>query len=438
MNDEAFFDFSGYHLALAAVGGAIILAYWLPRWVTRREPAASGLLILLGMAAFALVPGVPEVPDPRVTPAPWEVVAEITVIIALFGTGLRIDSLSSLSRWGPTIRLLVLAMPLTILAVAVMGHAIAGMTVGGAILLGAVMAPTDPVLAADVQVGPPLEGGEHPVRFALTTEAALNDGLAFPFVYLGIAVAAQGLTFGVWGFDWLMQDVVWRIAVGAAMGATGGWVLGQVLFVLPRSATLADTASGVVALAGVLLCYGTTELAEGYGFIAVAVMGLVLRRVEPRHKFHRRLHDFTVAVEHALTAVLLVGLGAVLPTLLTGLTLPDAAIALALIVVVRPVAGWLSLAGSHIRGRDRWVVAIYGVRGVGSIYYLAYAAGQIEFWDEARLWALVGFAILVSTLLHGFTAGIAIEGLSRERRGEAGGTVDASVPDRATGARGEG
>lgn len=116
------------------------------------------------------------------------------------------------------------------------------------------MAPTDPVLAADVQVGPPLEGGEHPVRFALTTEAALNDGLAFPFVYLGIAVAAQGLTFGVWGFDWLMQDVVWRIAVGAAMGATGGWVLGQVLFVLPRGATLADTASGVVALAGVLLC----------------------------------------------------------------------------------------------------------------------------------------------------------------------------------------
>lgn len=126
------FGFSGYHLALTAVGGAIILAYWLPRWVTRREPAASGLLILLGMAAFALVPGVPEVPDPRVTPAPWEIVAEITVIIALFGTGLRIDNLSSLSRWGPTIRLLVLAMPLTILAVAVMGHAIAGMTRWGA------------------------------------------------------------------------------------------------------------------------------------------------------------------------------------------------------------------------------------------------------------------------------------------------------------------
>ena len=416
MDDTPFFGLYSYHLALAAVGGATILAYWLPRWVTRREPAASGLLILLGMIAFALVPGAPVVPDPRTDPHPWEVVAELTVIIALFGTGLRIDDLSSLTRWGPTIRLLAVAMPLTIIAVAVMGHALAGMTVAGAVLLGAVMAPTDPVLAGDVQVGPPLEGGEHPVRFALTTEAALNDGLAFPFVYLGLAVAAQGLAVGQWGLEWLAQDVVWRIAVGTAMGAAGGWALGQVLFVLPRGATLADTTSGVVALAGVLLCYGTTELAEGYGFIAVAVLGLALRRVEAHHAFHRRLHDFTEAVEHALTAVLLVALGAVLPALLGGLTAAGAAIALALLLVVRPLAGWVSLAGSRLRGRDRWVVAIYGVRGVGSIYYLAYAAGQVEFWDEARLWALVGFAILVSTLLHGFTAGIAMAGLSREGR----------------------
>ena len=167
---------------------------------------------------------------------------------------------------------------------------------------------------------------------------------------------------------------------------------------------------------------------EGYGFIAVAVMGLVLRRVEAHHAFHRRLHDFTEAVEHALTAVLLVALGAVLPALLGGLTWAGAMIALALIVVVRPAVGWLSLASSRLRGRDRWVVAAYGVRGVGSIYYLAYAAGQVEFWDEARLWALVGFAILASTLLHGFTAGLAMEGLSRERGRGRGVRPDA--PDR--------
>lgn len=429
MSDEPFFGFSSYHAALAATGGCIILAYWLPRWVSRREPTAAGMLILFGMLAFAVVPGLPQIPDPRTDPHPWEVVAELTVIIALFGTGLRIDNLSNLARWGPTIRLLAVVMPLTILAVAVMGHLLAGMTIAGALLLGAVMAPTDPVLAGDLQVGPPFEGGEHPVRFALTTEAALNDGLAFPFVYLGLVVAAQGLAIGEWGAEWLAWDVAWRILAGAVTGAVGGWVLGQVLFVLPRGATLADTACGVVALAGVLLCYGTTELVEGYGFIAVAVLGLTLRRVEAQHVYHRRLHDFTEAVEHALTALLLVALGAVLPALLGGLTLAGAAIALALVFVIRPLFGWLSLAGADIRGRDRWVVAFYGVRGVGSVYYLAYAAGKVEFWDEDRLWALVGLAILISTLLHGFTAGIVVEGLAHADSEEPGKTgVDAAPP----------
>ena len=416
MSDEPFFGLYGYHATLAALGAAVILAYWLPRFVSRREPAASGLLILFGLVAFALVPGIPDVPDPRDHPAPWELLSELTVIVALFGTGLRIDNLSSLTRWKPTIGLLAVAMPLTILAVAVLGHALAGMTIAGAILLGAVMAPTDPVLAGDVQVGPPLEGGEHPVRFALTTEAGLNDGLAFPFVYLGLVVAAQGFAPSAWGLEWLMRDVVYRIAVGAAMGWGMGWLLGQVLFAVPRGAVLADTASGIVALAGIVTIYGAAELAEGYGFIAVAVAGLTLRRVEAHHAFHRRLHDFSEAIEHALTAVLLVALGGVLPALLADLDLVHAAIALALLLVVRPLAGWLSLAGTGLAGRDRAVVAFYGVRGIGSIYYLAYAAGHIEFVNEPQLWALVGFTILVSTLLHGFTAGIAMEGLSREER----------------------
>ena len=421
MSDEPFFGLDGYHATLAALGAAVILAYWLPRFVSKREPAASGLLILFGLVAFALVPGIPDVPDPRDRPAPWELLSELTVIVALFGTGLRIDNLSSLTRWKPTIGLLAIAMPLTILAVALLGHALAGMTIAGAILLGAVMAPTDPVLAGDVQVGPPLEGGEHPVRFALTTEAGLNDGLAFPFVYLGLVVAARGFAPGEWGLDWLMRDVVYRIAMGAAMGWGLGWLLGQVLFAVPRGAVLADTASGIVALAGIVLIYGATELAEGYGFIAVAVAGLTLRRIEAEHAFHRRLHDFSEAIEHALTAVLLVALGGVLPALMADLDLVHAAIALALLLVVRPLSGWLSLAGTGLGGRDRAVVAFYGVRGIGSIYYLAYAAGHIEFVNEPQLWALVGFTILVSTLLHGFTAGIAMEGLSRERREAAAG-----------------
>ena len=184
------------------------------------------------------------------------------------------------------------------------------------------------------------------------------------------------------------------------------------MFVFPRGRVLADTASGIVAPAGILLCYGATELVEGYGFVAVFVMGLKLRRMERGHGFHRRLHDFAAAIELALTAFILVLLGGALPVLFVDLKWPHVIIGLALILLIRPVVGWLSLLGSDIGGRDRWVVSIYGVRGVGSIYYLAFASGHIEFVNEPQLWALVGFVILVSTIVHGATAGLAMEGVA--------------------------
>ena len=406
-----FFSFEPYHIALTVTGAIVILARWLPRFISTREPAAAPLLILFGMCAYWFVPGFPAVPDPRVAPHPWEIASELTVIVALFTAGLRIDNLGPALRWVPTMRMLAIAMPLTIFAVAVLGAGVAGMTVAGAILLGAVLAPTDPVLAGDVQVGPPHEGEEHRVRFTLTTEAALNDGLAFPFVYLGLLVALHGLNPSEWALEWFLVDVLYRITVGVLMGGAGGWVLGQVLFQFPRRSALADTASGVLALAGVLLCYGSTELVEGYGFISVAVMGLTLRRVESQHQFHRRLHDFCENIEHALTALLLVALGYVLPVLLADLQWVHLFVTLALVAIIRPVAGWLSLIGTHVRGRDRAIVAIYGVRGIGSIYYLCYAGRHVEFANEIQIWSLVGLVILVSTVLHGFTVARAMEGI---------------------------
>ncbi|NDV01636.1 cation:proton antiporter [Pseudoroseicyclus tamaricis] len=414
------YELSGYHVALAVIGAIVIIAFWLPRFLSNREPTAPPLMILLGAGAALFLPGLPSVPDPRVMPMPWTLLSEMAVIIALFGAGMRLDRLRPWRRWRMTARLLAITMPLTIFAVALLGVWIAGMTVAGAVLLGAVLAPTDPVLAADVQVEPPQEGTEHPVRFALTTEAALNDGLAFPFVYLGLILAAEGLNPSAWAMEWLMRDVLYRIAVGAAAGWLGGRALGYVLFVIPRKAVLAQTASGVVAFAGVLLCYGSTELVEGYGFIAVAVMGLTLRRVEKDHAFHRRLHDFSESIEHALTAVLLVGLGLMLPSLLEDLVWTHVVIAVLLLLVIRPLAGWISFAGSGVPRADRAVMSVYGVRGIGSIYYLCYAGGHMEFIDEGSLWALVALAILFSTLLHGFSVGWAMERLSGSGEGKRG------------------
>ncbi|WP_243451172.1 sodium:proton antiporter [Sphingosinicella sp. CPCC 101087] len=420
MQTEPFFSLTAYHVAMATVGAGIILAYWIPRFLSGREPAASGLLILLGMLAFAAVPGMPEGIDPRAAPGFWEITSELAVIVALFGSGIRIDDLSSYERWRPTVRLLAILMPLTIAAVALLGWGLAGMTLAGALLLGAVLAPTDPVLAGDVQVGPPTEGGEHPVRFSLTAEAGLNDGLAFPFVYLALFVAAEGLAPQSWGLEWLLRDCLYRIGVGAAAGAASGWLLGKILFALPSGNPLADTGSGVVALAGILFCYGAAELVEGYGFIAVFVAGLTLRRAEADHRFHNQLHRFSEAVEHSLTALLLILIGGAFPLLWPELGWRHIALSLALILVVRPLGGWISLIGTDLQGRERFVIAAYGVRGIGSIYYLGFATGHLRMENANQLWGIVAFTILASTLIHGLTAGSAVERVTRaaERRRE--------------------
>jgi len=389
---------------MASAGLALLLGYWLPRILFRRPPSATALLMLTGLAAFHLVPGMPQTPSPVEAPALWERTSELVVIIVLFATGLRIDEIPAYRRWRPTIRLLAVSMPVSIAAVALLGVGFVGMSAAGAVILGAVLAPTDPVLAGDVQVGPPLEGGEHPVRFTLTTEAGLNDGLAFPFVALGLVIAADGLNPSAWGLTWLLQDVLYRVGIGAALGALIGWALGRILFTGRFGTALADTGPGVIALAGVLICYGAVELAEGYGFIAVFVAGLVCRRVEAEHLFHRRLHNFSEAIEQAITAVLLVLLGSILPALWPYLDWQHAVLGLGLLLVIRPLSAWLCLLGTDLVGRERAVTAFFGVRGVGSIYYLGYAARHGNLAEAGQAWALVAFTILASSLLHGLTA----------------------------------
>ncbi|MEE4152824.1 MAG: cation:proton antiporter [Erythrobacter sp.] len=412
---DPFFGFAPYHVLLAGCGLAIVVAYWLPRYFSGREPASSGLLILGGLAVFGVLPGVPEAFSPLDRPMLWEFASELAVIIALFGTGIRLDRVADLLKWTPVFRLLLVAMPLCILAVAA-GGLLIGMTLAGAVLLAAVLVPTDPVLAADVQVGPPLEGQEHPIRFTLTTEAGLNDGLAFPFVYLGIFLVTANGAPAEWLWQWAGLYVFYKIAAGAIAGAAAGWLLGKVLFALPPGNPLATTSSGVIALAGVLLTYGATELIEGYGFIAAFTMGLSLRRVESEHEYHARLHSFSEALEHSLTAILLVLLGGALPALWPYLTWSNALLGASLIFVIRPVAGMVSLWRTRFSLRQRLIISFYGVRGLGSIYYLAYAGGQLDLVNEGELWAMIGFTILLSTFVHGMTASAVItRATDRER-----------------------
>jgi len=358
-------------------------------------------------------------PDPRTWDTATERLTELVVIISLMGAGLKLDRPPGWRSWATTWRLLIVAMPLTIAAVAWLGWAGLGFSLALALLFGACMAPTDPVLAADVQVGPPKSGNEDEVRFGLTSEAGLNDALAFPFVHLAILAAAGGLATQAGLSDWFTIKVGWKLLAGLAAGWLIGKVFGHLLFRRRRS--LSKFGDGLIALAATLIAYAAAELIHGYGFLAVFVCAVTIRASERDHDFHQEMHDFSDQIERLLMMLLLVLFGGALANgLLSSLTWTDALIGLAVVFVVRPVAGLLAMTGSGQPWRERLLLAFLGIRGVGSVYYLAYGINHGEFGDSERIWAVVGFIILVSILVHGVTATPLLDRLTRRREAQAG------------------
>ncbi|SCL24416.1 sodium/proton antiporter, CPA1 family [Micromonospora rhizosphaerae] len=393
-------------VAFALVGVGALLAGILPRVLERRPLSMPIAFLGLGMLVFLLPTGLPT-PDPLAWPEVTTHLTEVGVTVALMGAGLKIDRPLSWARWSSTWRLLAIAMPLCIAAVTLLGWWWAGLVPAAAALLGAALAPTDPVLASDVQVGEPtdVEDSEDEVRFALTSEAGLNDGLAFPFVYAAIAIATTSLAPADWMARWFTVDVLYKLAVGVGGGLLIGWLLGRLFFRAPSDLRLARHAEGFLALAATFLAYGLVEVVGGYGFVAVFVAARAIRAAERTHEFHSVLHDFAEQIERLLTVLLLLLFGgAVVGGLLAPLTWPAALVGLALVFVIRPLSGWLSLRGAPGRPAEHWVIALFGIRGVGSFYYLAYATSTIDFPQADLVWATVGLVVIVSVVVHGIAA----------------------------------
>ena len=392
-----------YVLVLAGFGVLVLLTAWLPA-VLRQMPLSLPICCVGIGAAASSLPAIASVsPHPEAHRALIEHWTEIVVIIALMGAGLKLDRRIGWKRWAVTWRLLALAMPLTILALAALGMWVLGLGAASALLLAASLAPTDPVLASDVQVGRPQEGQEDEMRFALTSEAGLNDGLSFPFVHLAIALAGAG-TLGWGGFaHWVTTAIVWKMCVGVALGWAFGRGLGWLTFHLPIRSRLAHTGDGFVALGVTCLTYGAVEAAQGYGFVGVFVAALALRASEHNHDYHQTMHDYAEELERLLMMALLVGFGAALVGggLLASLTWPAAVFAVLALFVVRPLSGWISLLGSGTPASERAVIAVFGIRGLGTIYYLAYALNHARFEQTDLLWSTAALTILISILLHG-------------------------------------
>jgi NhaP-type Na+/H+ or K+/H+ antiporter len=424
-------------LVYLLLGGSLLLAAVLPQLLHRWALSAPIVLVATGMVIGLLPPLADAQLDPVAARPVIEHVTELTVLVALMGVGLALDRplrwrrRESWRAWSPAWRLLGVAMPLTIGGVALLAWGPLGVAAPAAVLLGAALAPTDPVLASDVQVeGPTLEGEaedideDDEVRFALTSEAGLNDGLAFPFVYAAIFLATLG-PVSQWGVGWVAWELVGKVVVGVLVGAAVGWGMARLAFRSPaRSVRLAEVGEPLLALAALLMAYGASELVGGYGFLAVFTCALTVRSVERDHDYHRHMHDVINRLETLLTLVVLLGLGFALTNgLLANLDWRGVVVALALVLVIRPLAGWLSFLGHRnqvgasagLDHRERLVVAFFGVRGVGSIYYVAYAAGAATFPEERWLWSTVGFTVALSVVLHGVLATPVMRRLDQRR-----------------------
>jgi sodium/hydrogen antiporter len=395
-----------YALALAFAGVAVFAAVGALSHQHERAFSASLIYIALGLAAATIV-DVLDVRwiDPFADASVIEHLAEFALIVALFGTGLKLERAMERRPWILQARLLGIVMPLTIAAVTLFGTAVMGLSLGAAIILGAALAPTDPVLGSDVGVGPPGEEDEQDAHVALTTEGGLNDGLAFPFVFLGAFVAGKDGTG--WLGEWLVADVLFGVAVGAGIGIGAGYLIAASTVWLRDRDLLAPALDGWMAVGAVLLVYGVAEIAGGYGFLAAFAAGVAFRRYEYGHELNRRVHDGAEVVEKFSELALILLLGSLVTV--GGLSEPGLAgwlLVPVLLLVIRPLATALAFVGSTLSASERVFIGWFGIRGIGSLYYVAAAIGLgVLSGDEAQtLFWTMAICVVASIVVHGVTA----------------------------------
>jgi sodium/hydrogen antiporter len=418
---DAFSVFENYNLWLFFIGIAILITGVLPRLLSNIPLSMPMILLVMGFLAVALPLGL-KAPNPITEGTITEHLTELTVIIALMGAGIKMNRPVSLKGWRSTWRLLGITIILSVLMAAWVGWAIAAFVPATAMLLGAVIAPTDPVLAADVQVKSPIAKSlvdketedqkseeqvkEDEVRFALTSEAGLNDGLAFPFTNLAVAMALAGSEIGNWIESWLLVDVLYKLGVGFFAGIGLGYLLALAMFSVAAKSEMAKSIIGLGAIASTLIIYGFTEYLGGYGFLATFIGAYQIRSYEREHEYHIAFHEMSESIERMLTALVLLALGgAIAGGLLAPLNLSLIISALIIVFLVRPIAGVVGLIGiNNIAWKERLAISFFGIRGVGSIYYLSFAINEENFMGTEEIWALVALIIVISIFVHGILA----------------------------------
>jgi NhaP-type Na+/H+ or K+/H+ antiporter len=409
----AWFIIAGFMLILMGLIGSVI----------DRLPLSTGLLylaigVVLGPAVANLL-----VLDPLVHAEALERVFEIAVLISLFTLGLKLRLPLTDALWRIPVRLATVSMVLTVAGIAAIGVALFDLPLGAAILLGAILAPTDPVLASDVQLKK-LDDRDS-VRFGLTAEGGMNDGSAFPFVFLGLGLLGLRET-GPFLLRWLSLDLVWAVAGGLAIGGVCGLGVGRLVVFLRRRTNEPIGLEEFLILGLVSLSYGLALLTHALGFLAVLAAGLAVRRIErhetaqierapehakeevaaqtePARAVAKGLLTFNERFERIAELVAVLLLGALLSS--GYFALEGVWLAALVLLVVRPLAVVIGLAGVRTTGRRLALMGWFGIRGVGSLYYMTFAiAAGLSVPLVERLLPLVLTVVAVSIVVHGISA----------------------------------
>jgi NhaP-type Na+/H+ or K+/H+ antiporter len=403
--DWSYFELEEYDQNIIYVGIIIFVTGLLPGIIEKKTITPPIIYFFIGIGIFLLPI---DYRLGHLAENPWWPlrITEFGVIVSLTAVGLKLNDPFTVRNWRISRWLLIITMPLTIFLLAAMGYWFLGFIPATAMLFGAVIAPTDPVLAAEVQTPSPDKEDHSESKLALTTEAGLNDGLAFPFTNLAVAMMLAGTAPANWFQGWLAIDVFYKIIVGVGIGFFMGWLLGKALFSFPAIKTkISKISTGMLSLSLTLIPYGVAELAHSYGFLAVFVAACVFRSIEKTHHYLGLLHDFSEEVESLLVAILFVFLGYYMVNyFVVDFHWYMVPAALATIFIIRPLAGMVGLIPTKIPLRKKILVSFFGIRGIGSLYYIFYAFYMIDFPKEKELLALVILIIIFSVFVHGLLA----------------------------------
>ncbi len=353
-----------------------------------------------------------------------EHLTEVAVLISLFTAGMKMDLPFRDVRWRIPLQLATVSMLMTVALITVIGVVGLGLSLGAALLLGAILAPTDPVLASDVQLIHP--GDRDRLRLGLTGEGGLNDGTAFPFVMLGLGLLGLH-PLGDGGWRWWTVDVLWAVAGGLGLGYMLGLLTSRAVLylrVLHREALGSDE---FIALGLIALTYGLSLLALTYGFLAVFAAGLALRRSDiptpktadlnnaqltaddkkatgskaPEHLM-REVERFNTQLESIAEIAIVLVLGVLLASI--QFRVEVLWFVPLLFLVVRPASVYVGLLGADVRQSQRRLMAWLGIRGIGSLYYLLYAINhKIEPALAQQLLSISAAAIVASIFVHGLS-----------------------------------